>query len=75
MEKNKIRKNAFLLWRLLSASLNRPLSYRELKTVTKLSDRELNMAIGWLARENNIDMETDSRTGEERFFLYATFYF
>ena len=32
-------------------------SYCDLKRASELSDRDLNAAIGWLARENKIDFE------------------
>jgi hypothetical protein len=34
-------------------------SYCELKKASGLADRDLNAAIGWLARENKIDFDCD----------------
>ena len=45
-----IGKNAGIVWRLLDH--NRKWEYNELKEATGLSDRDLNAAIGWLARED-----------------------
>ena len=51
MNKETIGINAGILWRLLSSE-NRSWEYNELKEATGLSDRDLNAAIGWLARED-----------------------
>ena len=45
MNKNGIGINAGIVWRLLDN--NRRLEYREIKRLSGLSDRELNMAVGW----------------------------
>ena len=37
-----------------------------------LSDRDLNAAIGWLAREDKIDFETEG--GNDRLFLCVNVY-
>ena len=50
MDKNTIGTHAGLVWRLLSN--NKRWEYGELKAASGLSDRELNAAIGWLARED-----------------------
>lgn len=52
MDKNTIGENAGVLWRLLNDG--KRWEYEELKAALKLSERDLNAAIGWLARENNI---------------------
>lgn len=75
MEKNRIRANAIRLWELLGFPLNRRWSYTELKKRLGLDDFELTLAIGWLARENNIEIETDAGTGEKIFFLYSVSFF
>ena len=41
---------AGIVWRLLHGD-NRRWEYKELKEASGLRDRELNAAIGWLARE------------------------
>ena len=52
MDKQSIGVNAGLVWRLLDN--NRCWEYNELKAASGLPDRDLNAAIGWLARENKI---------------------
>lgn len=52
MNKNLIGLNAGKVWQLLNN--NKRWSYSELKEAVGLSDRDLNAAIGWLAREDNI---------------------
>ena len=52
MDKFKIGENAGIIWRMMDN--NKHWEYGELKKATGLSDRELNAAIGWLARENKI---------------------
>ena len=55
MNKYQIGVNAGIVWHLLAE--NRHWSYCELKRASGLSDRDLNAAIGWLAREDKIDFE------------------
>ena len=43
--------------------------YEDLKAASALSDRDLNAAIGWLAREDKIYFETDSNNAE---YLYLS---
>lgn len=75
MDKSMICKNAGIIWELVTSGEKEYWSYEELKTVTGLSDRELNSAIGWLARENNIDVDHDILTGKERFYVSMNYYF
>lgn len=51
----EIGKNAGTVWQLLSD--HRDWSYGELKQACGLRDRELNAAIGWLAREGKIEID------------------
>ena len=46
--------------------------YEDLKAATGLSDRELNAAIGWLAREDKIDFDMDQN--HDRLFLHVNVY-
>ena len=69
MNKNLIGLNAGKVWQLLNN--NKRWSYSELKDAVGLSDRDLNAAIGWLAREDKIDFETEG--GNDRLFLWAQF--
>ena len=71
MNKHQIGLNAGVIWHLLND--NRPWSYCELKEVSGLSDRELNAAIGWLARENKIDFDC-AHDDRDCFFLSVNVY-
>ena len=66
MNKFQIGTNAGVVWRLLND--NKPWSYCQLKKASGLSDRDLNAAIGWLARENKIDFDCERDDGD-CFFL------
>lgn len=57
----EIGKNAGTVWQLLSD--HRDWSYGELKQASGLRDRELNAAIGWLAREGKIEIDGGSADG------------
>ena len=70
MNKNLIGLNAGKVWKLLNN--NQRWSYCELKEAVGLSDRDLNAAIGWLAREDKIDFETED--GNDRLFLCVNVY-
>ncbi len=48
---SKIGENAGLVW---AALQNGALAQRALKKATKLKDADLNLALGWLAREGKI---------------------
>lgn len=65
MDTHGIWKNAGIVWRVINDS--RTLSYEELKQASRLPDRELNAAIGWLARENKIEIEYDGKRRTEIF--------
>jgi len=55
MDKISIGNHAGIIWKILCD--NNRWSYQHLKAVTGLPDRDLNAAIGWLARENKIEFE------------------
>ena len=57
--------NAGLVWEKLKD--NRHWEYEELKSATGLTDRDLNAAIGWLAREDKIDFDVNEHG--DRIFL------
>ena len=59
MNKNQIGTNAGIVWKLLSD--NAHWEYDKLKHASGLSDRDLNAAIGWLAREDKIDFDIDEQ--------------
>lgn len=46
-----------------------------LKKASELTDRELNAAIGWLAREGNIEFEEEKSSGKDVFFLSLNVYY
>jgi len=70
MDKNVIGTNAGIVWRTMTGHYC--WTYEDLKEQTELSDKELWAAIGWLARENQI--EFDSTTGEERVYLNRSYF-
>ena len=70
MNKNQIGTNAGIVWKLLSD--NAHWEYDKLKQASGLSDRDLNAAIGWLAREDKIDFDIDKQ--HDRLFLHANVY-
>lgn len=67
MDKHIIGNNAGIVWRLLNNG--KKWSYDEIKKASGLSDRDLNLAIGWLAREDKIYFETDKQNSE---FMYLS---
>lgn len=73
MDKHSIGLNAGIIWRILSDNVQR--TYDELKTESGLSERDLNIAIGWLARENNIEFEPLPKTNEIAFIVHFNNYF
>lgn len=72
MDKQSIGINAGIVWRLLDN--NRRWEYNELKSASGLSDRDLNAAIGWLARENKIEFKTDEGDSKEYLYLDINVY-
>jgi len=58
--KEKIGNDAGNLWKVLDAEGVK--SVKELKKATKLSDKEIYAAIGWLAREEKLIFHTDDET-------------
>lgn len=73
MNKPIIGTNAGIVWRLMNNE--HKWSYQELKERSGLSDRELNAAIGWLAREDKIQIEEDMNTHQEIFFQFFNPYY
>jgi len=70
MDKNLIGTNAGIVWRAMTGEHS--WSFEELKEHTELSDTELWTAIGWLARENQI--EFDSSSDELRIYLNRSYF-
>lgn len=73
MDKHMIGLNAGIIWRLLSNQAK--WYYNDLKTASKLTDQDLNTAIGWLAREGKIEFEEEKSSGKEIFYLSFNMYF
>lgn len=70
MNKNEIGLNAGKIWLLLSN--NEKWSYGSLKRKLGLKDKELGAALGWLAREDKIEIE---EVEEEMYvFLFVNVY-
>lgn len=72
MDKYTIGNNAGIVWNLLNDG--KRWKYEDLKAASALSDRDLNAAIGWLAREDKIYFETDSNNAEY-LYLSVNFYY
>lgn len=70
MNKNQIGTNAGIVWNVLKD--NNHWEYNDLKVATGLSDRDLNAAIGWLAREDKIDFDFTSNS--DKLFLSVNVY-
>jgi len=58
---------AGLVWNALNET--EVLNLKQLKKITKLKDKETFAAIGWLAREGKIDMQTNPE--DEKEFLFT----
>ena len=70
MYKNVIGTNAGIVWRAMAS--DRSWTYEELKKETNLSDKDLLTAIGWLARENQVEFDTSA--AEERIYLNRSYF-
>lgn len=68
MDRNSIHSCADIVARLLDD--DKQWGYNELKEASGLSDRDLNAAIGWLAREDKLQFMTDEKAGRD--FVYLT---
>jgi hypothetical protein len=54
----KIGANAGMVW---TALQNGELEVKLLKKATKLTEKDLNMALGWLAREGKVSFREDEK--------------
>lgn len=63
MEISLIARNATRIWKLMNNGS--AWCYDRLKQATRLSDREINAALGWLAREDTVEIQPDPVTHEE----------
>lgn len=73
MDKYVIGSNAGIVYNLLSDG--KRWIYEDLKAASGLSDRDLNAAIGWLAREDKIFFESDQEQGKDFLFITSNVYF
>ena len=73
MNKHQIGLNAGLIWHLLNN--NKQWNYCDLKKASGLSDKDLNAAIGWLARENKIEIEVEDERHTFIFYLNMGCYY
>lgn len=73
MDKHVIGENAGIIWRLLNNGER--WEYEQLKEKSGLSDRDLNLAIGWLAREDKVCFERSKCQDKEYLYLSIDLYF
>lgn len=73
MNMQSIGESAGVIWRLLYGD-NRKWEYQELKEATGLRDRELNAAIGWLAREGKIQFEEGNTQHPSTLYIELSYY-
>ena len=73
MDKYSIGVNAGIIWNLLSSD-NKKWEYNEMKRITGLSDRDLNTAIGWLAREDKIQFDMNKEGNKELLYIELNLY-
>lgn len=69
MNEETIGMNAGAVWNALNEA--QVLGSKQLKKVTKLKDKGLYAAIGWLARENKIVIAADPKDPKEFIFSLA----
>jgi hypothetical protein len=72
MNKKVIGTNAGIIWNLLNDY--QKWDIRKLSKVSGLSEKDIHTAIGWLARENKIEIE-HATDGNEQFYLVVEYYF
>ena len=63
MNKDVIGLNAGKVWEALNAA--DAMGVKQLKKVTKMKDKELFAALGWLAREDKIEIAVDDEDEKE----------
>ncbi|MCE5177792.1 MAG: winged helix-turn-helix domain-containing protein [Porphyromonadaceae bacterium] len=72
MNKKIIGTNAGIIWNLLNN--NQKWSITQLQEASGLSEKEIYSAIGWLARENKIEIEKTA-DNKEAYYLVIEYYF
>ena len=73
MNMQSIGESAGVIWKILYGD-NRKWEYQELKKATGLRDRELNAAIGWLAREGKIQFEEGASEHPTALYIERSLY-
>lgn len=73
MDVQSIGENAGTIWRLLYGD-HRKWTYQEIKETSGLPDREINAAIGWLAREGKIQIEEGKVGRKHVVYVELNFY-
>lgn len=63
MNTDTIGMNAGLVWNALNGA--QAMGLKQLKKVTKLKEKEMFAAIGWLAREDKINIQADDKDPKE----------
>ena len=63
MNTDTIGLNAGLVWNALNDA--QAMGLKQLKKVTKLKEKEMFAAIGWLAREDKINIQADDKDPKE----------
>ncbi|HAR37967.1 MAG: hypothetical protein A2W86_13925 [Bacteroidetes bacterium GWD2_45_23] len=72
MNKKIIGTNAGIIWNLLNN--NQKWSITQLQEASGLSEKEIYSAIGWLARENKIEIDKTA-DNKEAYYLVIEYYF
>jgi|GEM_PF-247196 len=72
MNKKLIGTNAGIIWNLLNN--NQKWNIADLREASGLTEKEIYTAIGWLARENKIEIEKTHK-GDEKYYLVIEYYF
>lgn len=65
MTTDSIHSSATRLWQLMNDGTT--WCYNKIRQATRLSDREINAALGWLAREDSLEIITNPISGEETY--------
>ncbi|MCF2738211.1 Protein of uncharacterised function (DUF2582) [uncultured Bacteroides sp.] len=73
MDVQSIGNCAGVIWKLLNGE-HRKWSYNEIKKSTGLSDREINAAIGWLAREGKLNIEETQQGKRNILYIELNFF-
>lgn len=65
MDSHVIAKNAMDLWQMMNDGT--VWCYKKLKELSRLSDREIDFALGWLIREDSLEIKADPLTMEDTY--------